>query len=80
MFAHGRVIVDPNVAVSPRLSDLHWSLAGVCLSRDAESRAATARAGDAEGKTVSPLVPMVVMVGAMSILWSSQFEILWVCG
>ena len=64
MSAHGRVIVDPNVAVSPRPSDLHRSLAGACSSREAESRAAAARAGDAEGETVSPLMPMVVMVGA----------------
>ena len=64
MLAHGHVIVDPNVAVSPRPSDLHRSLAGACSSRDAESRVAAAKAGDAEGETVSPLVPMVVMVGA----------------
>ncbi len=51
--AHGRVIVNPNAAVSPWPSDLHQSLAGACSSRDAESRAAAARAGEAKGKTVS---------------------------
>jgi hypothetical protein len=64
MSAHGRIIVNPNAAVSPRPSDLHRSLAGACSSRDVESCAAAARAGDAEGETVSPLVPMVMMVGA----------------
>ena len=62
--AHGRVIVDPNAASAPQPSDLHRSLAGACSSKDAESRAAAARAGDAEGETVAPFVPMVVMVGA----------------
>ena len=64
MSAHGHVIVDPNAAVSPQPSDLHRSLAGACSSRDTESRAAAARAGDAEVKTVLPPVPMVMMVGA----------------
>ncbi|KAL3810854.1 hypothetical protein ACHAXA_005854 [Cyclostephanos tholiformis] len=62
--AHGRAIVDPKAAL-PQPSLLHKSLSEVIASKDAESRAALARAGsDPEGEEFVPFVPMVVLVGA----------------
>jgi hypothetical protein len=62
--AHGRVIVDPRAA-SPQPSPLHKALSEVASTKDAESRAALARAGsDPEGGEFVPFAPMVILVGA----------------